>query len=180
MNLTEEIARQKSLMQINENGASIGANGELSNFNKPTGYEAAVSFFEDSFAHDHIMSDEEFNNSPKDLKDIYVALLFKELVLLSWCNNKSLLEYINKYYHQALLKMIPKYTKMYSTFGNDHFPFSDTFIKECDITAQELMVRSLVKHMRNKIFLDEETLSCFYPKIRELIENNFNPLFKIF
>ena len=117
----------------------------------------------------------------KELSDNHKKLYRKILLndggqLIAHSENKSLIKDLVKYDYKRLEKEILDWIEMYSTFGNDHFPFDELFIENIDEIFQGRIINKLKEVMDWDIDLPNSIFYKFHPRVRKMIENNnFKP-----
>ena len=90
--------------------------------------------------------------------------------------NEPLIKDLVKFDYKRLEKEILDWIEMYSTFGDDHFPFDELFIKNIDEIFQGRIIQKLTEVMEWNIDLPNSIFHEFHPRVRKKIEdNNFKP-----
>ena len=117
----------------------------------------------------------------KQISDNHKKLYRKELLdyggqIIAHSENKSLIKDLLKYDYNRLEKEMLDWVEMYSTFGNDHFPFDELFIENIDEIFQGRIVNKLTEVMDWDIDLPNSIFYKFHPRVRKMIEDNdFKP-----
>ena len=117
----------------------------------------------------------------KKLSDNHKKLYRKALLdgggqLIAHSKNESLIKDLVRYDYQRLEKEILDWVEMYSTFGNDHFPFDELFMKNIDEIFQGRIINKLTETMDWDIDLPKPIFYTLHPRVRKMIENNnFKP-----
>lgn len=96
--------------------------------------------------------------------------------MIAYSENDTLLKDLVKYDYNSLEKKILEWIEIYSTFGNDHFPFEELFIENIDEIFQGRIIQRLMKVMKWNIDLPNSIFYKLQPGVRKMIEdNNFIP-----
>lgn len=117
----------------------------------------------------------------KELSDNHKELYMKEILdyggmIIADSDNKSLIKDLISYDYKKIEEEVLKWVEMYSTFGNDHFPFSDIFIENIDEILQGRIINKLTEVMEWDIDLPKTTFYKLHPRVRKMIEDNdFKP-----
>jgi hypothetical protein len=131
--------------------------------------------------------DESITEMPKKMyvllsdnhKEIYIDELLNNFIfILTDSENDELLNDVFSKHTKKLEEKSFEWIEQFSSFGNDHFPFSSNFIKRADEIFQGRIINKFIEFMDYLLTLTKTQFNSFNNNIKRLILKN-NDIFKI-
>lgn len=106
-------------------------------------------------------------------KSIYRTILLRVFEhYIGYSENTSLIKDLIMYNYKDLTKKIQEWIVMYSTFGNDHFPFDYLFISLIDEKLQKIIIEKLDEHMEWEIYIDSEIYDILPKTVQKIVDDS--------
>lgn len=115
---------------------------------------------------------EMYNDISDEHKKIYIEYLLNDAFLIFDTMNVELVKDTVKWFYDELKTAIENWIKMYSSFGNDHLPFSIVFMENIDTNLQFFILQKLDSIMDWEIILTEEEYNSFSQEAKDFINRN--------